>query len=152
MFAVNPKVASSGTVQNAVSSAPTPAIAAATGSVRTGRWNSQTASAPTTTKMPTTTWQRIVTARSSAGSHGRRRDTLEEQEHRGTDGEELGTGTAHAQAASEEVRARGEHDRTERGDELERDVVGQDQIGQHDQERREREVELPGREPREPVG
>ena len=42
----------------------------------------------------------------------------------------------------------GQQHRPERGDELERDVVRQHDVEQDDEQRGEREVELPGREPR----
>ena len=61
-------------------------------------------------------------------------------------------GTRRAQAAQEHVGPDRQQQRPERGDELERDVVGQDDVEGDDQQRREREVELPGREARVVVG
>ena len=77
MSDVYPSVASSGNVQIAVRSAPTPPMAAAVGKVRSGRRASHTTSAPTRANMPTTRWLITTAAKSTAGNHIRRRCSSE---------------------------------------------------------------------------
>ena len=69
MSVVLPRFTANGTSQNAVRSTPTTPIAASRVALRSGRKTSQMTIAPTTAKMPTTTWLMTVNASSTAGSH-----------------------------------------------------------------------------------
>ncbi|CAB4652524.1 unannotated protein [freshwater metagenome] len=72
MFAVYPKVASSGRVQKAVSNAPTPPMAADSPNDLSGRFAvAQITKAATTANIATTMWLMTVAARSKAGIHAR---------------------------------------------------------------------------------
>ncbi len=88
--------------------------------------------------------------RGVVGARGRAH-ALEEEEERCGDGEELGSRAPDLQPPAQGVGTDRERDGPDRGDQLERDVVGQEEVEEDDHQRRERKVELPGRKAREPV-
>jgi hypothetical protein len=76
----------------------------------------------------------------------------EEEERSRRDGEQRRCRTRRTDATREHVCADREHERAGNRAELERDVVGKDNVEREDQQRRHREVELAGGEPGVEVG